>query len=82
MRDYIGTLSLSFQFYISTDLAVLGLVTVPPIAALGIFYGKYLKKITEKILDAWAASTQVRKLRELLVSRAVWLGRACIHSYC
>ncbi|GAU92589.1 hypothetical protein RvY_04650 [Ramazzottius varieornatus] len=60
LRSLMSTvIGIGMMFYISTDLAVLGLVTVPPIAALGIFYGKYLKKITEKILDAWAASTQV-----------------------
>ncbi|OQV26132.1 ATP-binding cassette sub-family B member 10, mitochondrial [Hypsibius exemplaris] len=60
LRSLLSSVTgIGMMFYVSADLAMVGLVTVPPIAALGIVYGRFLKKITEKILDAWADSTQV-----------------------
>lgn len=41
----------------------MGLLTVPPIALLGVAYGRFVKGITEKIYDAYADSTQVASER-------------------
>lgn len=53
----------SLMFYVSSDLALLGLATVPPIAGLTIIYGRYIRKITSSIQDALAGSTQVAEER-------------------
>ncbi|XP_055332371.1 ATP-binding cassette sub-family B member 10, mitochondrial-like [Paramacrobiotus metropolitanus] len=64
LRSLLGSITgVAMMFYISTKLAIVGLLTVPPIAVLGVIYGRFLKTITEKILDAWAESTQVASER-------------------
>lgn len=60
-QRYGRTNDILLQFFVSAKLAVVGLATVPPVALLGVVYGKFLKQITEKILNAWAESTQVRR---------------------
>ncbi|KAB7499643.1 ATP-binding cassette sub-family B member 10, mitochondrial, partial [Armadillidium nasatum] len=37
------------MFYMSADLAVVGLSIVPPVAIMAIFYGKYLKRISKNV---------------------------------
>ncbi|RXG61914.1 ATP-binding cassette sub-family B member 10, mitochondrial [Armadillidium vulgare] len=51
------------MFYMSADLAVVGLSIVPPVAIMAIFYGKYLKRISKNVQDTLAESTQVAEER-------------------
>lgn len=47
----------------STELALVGLATVPPIAGLSIIYGRYIRKFVISIQDALAQATQVAEER-------------------
>lgn len=44
----------SMMFYVSPKLALVGLSIVPPIAALGILYGRFVKKISRDVQDSLA----------------------------
>ena len=37
------------QFYMSPELAMVGLSIVPPVALSAVFYGRYVKNITRKV---------------------------------
>ncbi|XP_022175730.1 ATP-binding cassette sub-family B member 10, mitochondrial isoform X1 [Myzus persicae] len=49
----------SFMFFVSPKLALVGLSIVPPIAALAVIYGRFVRKITRSVQDSLAASNQV-----------------------
>ncbi|KAL4090873.1 hypothetical protein QTP88_025635 [Uroleucon formosanum] len=49
----------SFMFFVSPKLALIGLSIVPPIAALAVIYGRFVRKITRSVQDSLAASNQV-----------------------
>ena len=63
-------LLLLFQFYVSPKLAMIALGIVPPIAAMSIIYGRYVRKITKKVQDSLAEATQVTLLEYLQVEHA------------
>ncbi|XP_076312810.1 ATP-binding cassette sub-family B member 10, mitochondrial [Tachypleus tridentatus] len=50
---------ISMMVYTSPELALVGMVTVPPVAGLAIVYGRYLRNITKSLQDSLADSTQV-----------------------
>lgn len=52
------TFYLYFQFYMSPQLALVGLTVVPPIAGIAILYGRYVRKITKNV----QVSKQIRSL--------------------
>jgi ATP-binding cassette subfamily B (MDR/TAP) protein 10 len=56
-------LTLYFQFYVSPQLAVVGLSIVPPVAAMAIVYGRYVRRITKQVQDSLAGATQVAEER-------------------
>ncbi|XP_078676320.1 ATP-binding cassette sub-family B member 10, mitochondrial-like [Branchiostoma floridae x Branchiostoma belcheri] len=47
------------MFYVSPQLASIVLTVVPPISMIGILYGRYVRKITKRVQDALAKSTEV-----------------------
>lgn len=47
----------------SPQLAVVGLSIVPPVAGLAVIYGRYVRKITQKVQDSLASATQVAEER-------------------
>uniref|UniRef100_A0A2S2PEK1 ATP-binding cassette sub-family B member 10, mitochondrial n=1 Tax=Schizaphis graminum TaxID=13262 RepID=A0A2S2PEK1_SCHGA len=49
----------SFMFFVSPKLALVGLSIVPPIAALAVIYGRFVRKITRSVQDSLAVSNQV-----------------------
>lgn len=51
------------MFYMSPELAMVGLSIVPPVALSAVFYGRYVKNITRKVQDTLAAATQVAEER-------------------
>ncbi|XP_039294386.1 LOW QUALITY PROTEIN: ATP-binding cassette sub-family B member 10, mitochondrial [Nilaparvata lugens] len=53
----------SMMFYMSTELALVGLGIVPPVAAIAIVYGRFVRKITKSVQGALAESTQVAEER-------------------
>jgi len=54
---------ISFMFFVSPKLALIGLSIVPPIAALAVVYGRFVRKITRSVQDSLAASNQVAEER-------------------
>lgn len=40
---------LSFQFYMSPQLALVGLAIVPPVAGMAVIYGRFVRKITKSV---------------------------------
>lgn len=53
----------SMMIYMSPYLTMVGLCTVPPVAILGISYGRYVRKITSSVQDKLAETTQVAEER-------------------
>ncbi|XP_059482569.1 ATP-binding cassette sub-family B member 10, mitochondrial [Neocloeon triangulifer] len=53
----------SMMFYLSPKLALVGLGVVPPMAAMAVIYGRYLKKITKQTQDALADASQLAEER-------------------
>ncbi|XP_045584652.2 ATP-binding cassette sub-family B member 10, mitochondrial [Procambarus clarkii] len=51
------------MFYMSTELAVVGLSIVPPVALMAVWYGRYVRNITKHVQDTLAQSTQVAEER-------------------
>lgn len=55
LRSAIMTVSgVSMMFYVSPQLALVGLGIVPPVAGLAIVYGRFLKKISKDIQNSTA----------------------------
>nr|CAD7454572.1 unnamed protein product [Timema tahoe] len=50
---------ISMMFYTSSQLAIVGLAIVPPVAGMAIVYGRYVRKITKSVQDSLADATQV-----------------------
>lgn len=38
-----------FQFYMSPQLALVSLAVVPPVAAMAIAYGRFVRRITQQV---------------------------------
>ncbi|KAK4300115.1 hypothetical protein Pmani_027666 [Petrolisthes manimaculis] len=53
----------SMMFYMSTDLAIVGMSIVPPVALLAVWYGRFVKNITKSVQDSLASATQVAEER-------------------
>ncbi|KAJ9579752.1 hypothetical protein L9F63_004589, partial [Diploptera punctata] len=53
----------SMMFYMSPELAMVGLSIVPPIALMAVMYGRFVRKITKSVQDSLAAATQVAEER-------------------
>lgn len=51
------------MLYISPQLALVGLTTVPPLAVGAILFGRYIKKLSTKVQDALAKATDVAEER-------------------
>ncbi|XP_042215944.1 ATP-binding cassette sub-family B member 10, mitochondrial-like isoform X3 [Homarus americanus] len=51
------------MFYMSIELAVVGLGIVPPVALMAVWYGRYVRNITKGVQDTLAQSTQVAEER-------------------
>ncbi|RZB49891.1 ATP-binding cassette sub-family B member 10, mitochondrial [Asbolus verrucosus] len=51
------------MFYMSTELALVGLAVVPPVAIVAIIYGRFLRGITRKVQDSLADATKVAEER-------------------
>jgi len=54
---------ISFMFFVSPKLALVGLSIVPPIAVLAVIYGRFVRKITRSVQDSLAASNQIAEER-------------------
>lgn len=64
LRSLVMTLAgVGMMFYMSLDLAIVGLSIVPPVALGAIFFGRYVRTITKKVQDTLAQSTQVAEER-------------------
>ncbi|XP_001604666.5 ATP-binding cassette sub-family B member 10, mitochondrial [Nasonia vitripennis] len=48
------TAGISMMFYVSPQLALVGLAIVPPVAAMGILYGRFVKKISKDVQNSLA----------------------------
>lgn len=55
--------SITFQFYMSPELALVGLAIVPPIAGVAVIYGRFVRKITRQVQDSLADATQIAEER-------------------
>ncbi|XP_069698493.1 ATP-binding cassette sub-family B member 10, mitochondrial isoform X1 [Periplaneta americana] len=53
----------SMMFYMSPQLALVGLAIVPPIAGMAVIYGRFVRKITKSVQDSLASATQVAEER-------------------
>ncbi|CAF0774095.1 unnamed protein product [Adineta steineri] len=51
------------MFYISPQLALVGLTTVPPLAVGAILFGRYIKRLSSKVQDTLAQATSVAEER-------------------
>ncbi|KAJ8920066.1 hypothetical protein NQ315_011720 [Exocentrus adspersus] len=51
------------MLYMSTELAVVGLAIVPPIAGVAVVYGRFVRNISRKLQDSLAESTKVAEER-------------------
>uniref|UniRef100_A0A3Q3J740 ATP-binding cassette sub-family B member 10, mitochondrial n=1 Tax=Monopterus albus TaxID=43700 RepID=A0A3Q3J740_MONAL len=53
----------SMMFYVSPSLASFVLLIVPPVAALAVIYGRYLRSLSKRTQDALAQATQLAEER-------------------
>lgn len=53
----------SMMFYVSPSLAAFVLMIVPPMAALAVVYGRYLRSISKRTQDSLAEATQLAEER-------------------
>lgn len=53
----------SMMFYMSPQLALVGLAIVPPVAGMAVIYGRFVRKITKSVQDSLAAAMQVAEER-------------------
>ncbi|XP_046384406.1 ATP-binding cassette sub-family B member 10, mitochondrial [Ischnura elegans] len=53
----------SMMFYLSPQLALVGLAIVPPMAGMAVVYGRFVKKITQAVQDSLAEATHVAEER-------------------
>uniref|UniRef100_A0A1A8FJD0 ATP-binding cassette sub-family B member 10, mitochondrial n=3 Tax=Nothobranchius korthausae TaxID=1143690 RepID=A0A1A8FJD0_9TELE len=53
----------SMMFYVSPSLASFVLLIVPPMAALAVVYGRYLRSVSKRTQDALAQATQLAEER-------------------
>uniref|UniRef100_A0A1B6FPA5 ATP-binding cassette sub-family B member 10, mitochondrial n=1 Tax=Cuerna arida TaxID=1464854 RepID=A0A1B6FPA5_9HEMI len=53
----------SMMFYMSPELALVGLAIVPPVAGMAIVYGRFVRNITKRVQDSLAEATQVAEER-------------------
>ncbi|XP_031341751.1 ATP-binding cassette sub-family B member 10, mitochondrial isoform X2 [Photinus pyralis] len=51
------------MFYMSPELALVGLAIVPPVAVLAVIYGRFVRRITTNVQDTLAGATQVSEER-------------------
>jgi len=51
------------MFYISPQLALVGLTTVPPLAVGAILFGRFIKRLSSKVQDSLAKATDVAEER-------------------
>ncbi|XP_063927560.1 ATP-binding cassette sub-family B member 10, mitochondrial isoform X1 [Zophobas morio] len=51
------------MFYMSAELALVGLAIVPPVAILAVFFGRYLRGISRGVQDSLASATSVAEER-------------------
>ena len=54
---------IGLMFYISPQLALVGLTTVPPLAVGAIIFGRFIKRLSSKVQDALAKATDVAEER-------------------
>uniref|UniRef100_A0A0U9HVI2 ATP-binding cassette sub-family B member 10, mitochondrial n=1 Tax=Chrysomela populi TaxID=154003 RepID=A0A0U9HVI2_CHRPP len=47
------------MFYMSPELALVGLAIVPPVAGIAVIYGRFVRNISRKVQDSLADSTKV-----------------------
>lgn len=57
------TAGASMMFFISSELALVSLLIVPPVAGLAIVYGRFVRKITRNVQDKLANAVQVAEER-------------------
>ncbi|XP_043284876.1 ATP-binding cassette sub-family B member 10, mitochondrial [Venturia canescens] len=56
LRSTIMTIAgVSMMFYVSPQLTVMSLAVVPPVAALAVVYGRFVKKISEDVQNSLAS---------------------------
>ncbi|KAF4533059.1 hypothetical protein B566_EDAN002622 [Ephemera danica] len=53
----------SMMFYLSPELALVGLCVVPPMAVFAVGYGRFVKKITKSVQDSLAEASQLAEER-------------------
>ncbi|KAK9876550.1 hypothetical protein WA026_013923 [Henosepilachna vigintioctopunctata] len=53
----------AMMFYTSSELALVGLSIVPPVAGVAIIYGRFVRKITKTVQDNLAESTKIAEER-------------------
>ena len=54
---------IGMMVYMSPQLAMVGLAIVPPVGVLSVGYGRFVRKITQRVQDSLAAATQVAEER-------------------
>ena len=54
---------IGLMFYISPQLAMVGLATVPPLAVSAILFGRFIKRLSTKVQDSLAKATDVAEER-------------------
>ncbi|KAK4887002.1 hypothetical protein RN001_003273 [Aquatica leii] len=51
------------MFYMSPELAFVGLAVVPPVAILAVIYGRFVRQITKSVQDTLAEASQIAEER-------------------
>ncbi|XP_049842197.1 ATP-binding cassette sub-family B member 10, mitochondrial-like [Schistocerca gregaria] len=59
----MATAGVSMMFYMSPQLALVGLAIVPPLAGVAIVYGRFVRQITKAVQDSLASANQVAEER-------------------
>jgi ATP-binding cassette subfamily B (MDR/TAP) protein 10 len=54
-----GVGGVSILFYIAPQLTLLMLMVIPPVGFGGVYYGRFVKKISKKVQDALASASDV-----------------------
>ena len=75
---------ISMMIYVSPKLALVGLTIVPPVAAMGIVYGRFVRKISKDVQNSLAVlnSTAEEKISNIRTVKAFAQELSEIDNYC
>lgn len=67
----------------STELALVGLAIVPPVAGCAVIYGRFVRKITKQLQDSLAGATEVSftKINFSIVHTLCYVNQIIVHCF-